>query len=169
MPIVVETGGSSVSRTGYLSMGREKNVSSQSRDPALQPTWWMPWDQPQPEVPEGGVPLSRALEEPVLPGPGSASPSSVPNPYDLSGGGSMLAPCTDLAGALSWTTDTSVISEPVLNGSYSEPQLAKVLSWRSSFRQPRAPSLMSRRLPARSSTRPPAASSAHTIQCIGLL
>jgi hypothetical protein len=40
----------------------------------------------------------------------------------------MLAPCTDLAGALSWTTDTSVLSEPLLNGSYSEPQLAKVLS-----------------------------------------
>jgi hypothetical protein len=47
----------------------------------------------------------------------------------------MLAPCTDLAGALSWTTDTSVISQPVLNGSCSEPQLAEVVSWEVSHPQ----------------------------------
>ncbi len=58
-------------------------------------------------LPELGrvVTLDDVLEMPVLPGPGSASPSSTPNPYDLSGGGSMLAPCTDLAGALPWTTE----------------------------------------------------------------
>ncbi len=107
------------------------STSSQTRDPALQePCWLHPWQQPLPEFQDGDVPLSKALEVAVLPGPGSASPSSTQAPFDLSGGGSMLAPCTDLAGALSWTTDTSVISEPVLNGSYSEPQLAKVLSWK---------------------------------------
>ncbi len=49
------------------------------------------------------VTLDDVLEMPVLPGPGSASPSSTPNPYDMSGGGSALAPGLGLAGTLSWT------------------------------------------------------------------
>ena len=64
------------------------SAAGQSRDSTLQPPWWMhPWQQPLPEFPDGDVPLSKALEVPVL-GPGSASPSAVPNPYDMSGGGS---------------------------------------------------------------------------------
>ncbi len=67
-----------------------------------RPAWWIeginapsalvpwheidPWEQAQPEVPDGGVPLSLALEFPVLPGPGSASPTSTPG-LDLSGDG----------------------------------------------------------------------------------
>ncbi len=69
------------------------STSSQTRDPALQePCWLHPWQQPLPEFPDGDVPLSKALEVPVLPGPGSASPSAAPNPYDMSGGGGALAP-----------------------------------------------------------------------------
>ncbi len=83
------------------------STAGQSRDPALQaPSWMYPWRERQPEGPGNAVTLDEVLEMPVLPGPVSNS------------------------GALSWATDTSVISEPVLNGSYSEPQLAKVLSWK---------------------------------------
>ena len=124
------------------------STSNQSRDPELQqPRWLHPWEQALPEAPGGVITLREALEVPVLPGPGSASPSSTPNPYDMSGGGSALAPGLGLAETLSWTTDTSVISEPVLNGSYSEPQLAKVLSWRTSFRPLCAPLPRSHPLP----------------------
>ncbi len=60
------------------------------------------WDS-LPE-PRRVVTLDEILEMPVLPGPGSASPSSTPNPYDLSGGGSPLVPCEVLlAEALHWT------------------------------------------------------------------
>jgi hypothetical protein len=89
------------------SMGVEGTLSTsnQSRDPELQqPCWLHPWEQALPEAPGGCITLREALEVPVLPGPGSASPDSTPNPYDLSGGGSMLAPGLGLAGALSWAT-----------------------------------------------------------------
>ena len=78
-------------------------LSTDTRDLALQaPSWLYPWER-QPEGLDGGVPLDKVLEAPVL-GPGSISPSAVPNPYDMSGGVSVRAPCTDLAGALSWAT-----------------------------------------------------------------
>jgi len=56
-----------------------------------------------PELPRV-VTLDEVLEMPVLPGPGSASPSAVPNPYDMSGGGEALAPGLGLAETLSWAT-----------------------------------------------------------------
>ena len=63
------------------------SISGQTYDPALQqPCWLRPWEQAQPEVPDGGIPLSLALEFPVLPGPGSASPTSTPG-LDMSGDG----------------------------------------------------------------------------------
>ena len=83
------------------------STAGQSRDPALQPPWWMhPWEECQPEGSGSVVTLDEILEMPVLPGPGSMSPSAVPNPYDLSGGGSPLAPGLGLAETLSWTTTT---------------------------------------------------------------
>jgi hypothetical protein len=63
-----------------------------------QPPWFHPWEERQPEGPDGVVTLEEALEVPVL-GPGSASPSTTPNPYDMSGGGSALVP------PLSWAID----------------------------------------------------------------
>ncbi len=81
------------------------STAGQSRDSTLQPPWWMhPWDERQPEAPDSVVTLDEVLEMPVLPGPGSASPSAVPNPYDMSGGGEALAPGLGLAETLSWTT-----------------------------------------------------------------
>jgi hypothetical protein len=61
-------------------------TAGQSRDPALQaPSWMYPWEE-QPEVPGGGLTLNEALEMPVLPGSGSASPTSTPS-LDMSGDG----------------------------------------------------------------------------------
>lgn len=68
------------------------------------------WDS-LPE-PRRVVTLDEILEMPVLPGPGSASPSAVPNPYDLSGGGSALVPGLGLAETLSWTTTTPRTRKP---------------------------------------------------------
>ena len=59
------------------------STSSQNRDPALQqPCWLHPWEQALPEIPGGDIPLEKALEVPVL-GPGSAFPSSTPNPMSV--------------------------------------------------------------------------------------
>ena len=68
----------------------------------MKPIDWASLPEP-PRV----VTLDDVLEMPVLPGPGSASPSAVPNPYDLSGGGSALEPGLGLAETLSWATNTS--------------------------------------------------------------
>lgn len=65
----------------------------------MQPPWWLrPWEEHHPDGADLGVPLEKALEVPVL-GPGSASPSAIPNPYDLSNSGSALAP------PLSWVKE----------------------------------------------------------------
>ncbi len=62
-------------------------TSGQSRDPTLQPPWWFhPWEERQPEGPGNAVTLDEVLEMPVLPGPGSASPTSTPS-LDMSGDG----------------------------------------------------------------------------------
>ena len=71
------------------SMGAEGTLSTsnQNRDSELQqPCWLHPWEQALPEAPGGGITLREALEVPVLPGPGSASPTSTPG-LDMSGDG----------------------------------------------------------------------------------
>jgi hypothetical protein len=75
---------------GLASRSRAPEYDPMTIESALKPPWWLePWGERQPE--DTGPTLEQVLEVPVL-GPGSAFPSSTPNPYDLSGGDSALAP-----------------------------------------------------------------------------
>ena len=103
------------------------SISGQTYDPALQqPCWLRPWEQAQPEVPDGGVPLSLALEVPVLPGPGSASPTSTPG-LDLSGDG--LSPLS-APGSGASVQNGSMTAARVPRWSWAAPPIRRrVLGW----------------------------------------